>query len=65
LLAVKKKLLLPLLLLPLLWKPLLHQLLTLLLLLPQLLKLPASNQPCAETKKPPSGGFFYVLTHVF
>jgi hypothetical protein len=60
LLAVKKKLLLLLLLLllPLLWKPLLLQLLTLLLQLPQLLKLPASNQPSAETKKPPCGGFF-------
>jgi hypothetical protein len=56
--AVKKKLLLLPLLHQLLWKPLLHQLLTLLLLLHLLLKLPASNQPSAETKKPPYGGFF-------
>ena len=65
LLAVKKKLLLlPQLHQHLLWKPLLHQLLTLLLLLPQLLKLPASNQPFADTKKPPFGGFFLVFLFV-
>lgn len=69
--------LLPLLLrlLPLLWHQpwllLLHPLLTLLALLPTRLLtllltlpklLPPSNQPLADSKKPPSGGFFCALS---